>query len=89
MARTAGDGADVKKLADQLKMNLKEIIDLNKKGQTLLNTLAETSKDKSYETAESIVNEVASILLQSLPDCGETASKVNAYGEFLESIENG
>ncbi len=89
MARTAGDGDEVKALAQRLISCLGEIKDLNKNGQNMLGELAQTSKDKSYETAEGIVNEVASIVMAGLPDCAETANKVSAYGDFLLSMQDG
>lgn len=89
MARTAGDGEEVKKLAGDLRNALSEIVRLNGKGKALLTTLEGTSKDKSYNTAEGIVDEVAAIVLAGLPDCGETAGKVYSYGEFLESMKEG
>ena len=55
----------------------------------MLSTLSQTSKDKSYDTAKGIVDEVASIVKAGLPDCAETAGKLNAYGEFLISIQDG
>lgn len=89
MARTVGDGADVKELSKRLKTCLEEIIQLNGKGKALLGQLSQTSKDKSYDSAESVVNEVAAIVMAGLPDCSETAGKLNAYGDFLISMENG
>ena len=89
MARTAGDGDEVKALAMKLKNSLGEIIRLNGEGKRLLDTLSGTSKDKSYDTAQGIVNEVASIVKAGLPDCLETAEKVKAYGEFLISMHDG
>ena len=89
MARTAGDGEEVKALALKLKDSLGEIIRLNGEGQRLLDTLAETSKDKSYDTAKGVVDEVAAIVKAGLPDCLEAAQKVKAYGEFLISIQDG
>lgn len=84
-----GNGNDAKELAKRLQMCLQEIIELNGKGKAMLGQLAQTSKDKSYDSAEGVVNEVASIVLAGLPDCSETAGKLNAYGDFLISIENG
>lgn len=89
MARTAGDGDEVKRLATDLRNNLEEIMRLNGRGKALLGTLAQSSKDKSYAAAEAVVDEVASIVMQGLPDCGETARKVHEYGVFLDSIKNG
>ena len=89
MARTVGDGADVKELSKRLRACLEEIIQLNGRGKALLGQLSQTSRDKSYDSAESVVNEGASIVLAGLPDCAETAGKLNAYGDFLISMENG
>lgn len=89
MARTVGDGSEVKELSRRLQTCLEEIIQLNGKGKALLGQLSQTSKDKSFDSAEGVVNEVASIVLAGLPDCSETAGKLNAYGDFLISMENG
>lgn len=86
MARTVGDGEEVKELAQKLKNCLEEIKQLNGKGQALLNQLSDTSKDNSLRTSEDIVNEVASIVKSGLPECAETAQKVNAYGDFLVKL---
>lgn len=89
MARVVGDGAEVVDLSNKLKACLEEIITLNGNGKKMVDSLASTSKDKSLDTAQGIVNEVASIVMKGLPECAETAGKVKAYGEFLISIENG
>lgn len=89
MARVVGDGSEVVDLSNKLKQCLEEIITLNGNGKKMVDSLASTSKDKSLDTAQGIVNEVASIVMKGLPECAETASKVKAYGEFLISIENG
>lgn len=89
MARVAGDSGEVKGMAGSLKRTLEDIIETNKKGKSLLGELAATSKDKSYNTAEDIVNEVAAILLAALPDCSEVAQKLVEYSVFLADLEQG
>lgn len=89
MARVAGEGSEVVELSKKLVQSLQQIKTLNGNGKKLVDSLAATSKDKSLDTAQGIVNEVASIVMKGLPACAETASKVKAYGEFLISIENG
>ena len=84
-----GSGDEAKALAQRLRSCLEEIIQLNGKVSNMLSTLSQTSKDKSYDTAKGIVDEVASIVKAGLPDCAETAGKLNAYGEFLISIQDG
>ncbi len=86
MAIIADDGDEVKALARELFTCLEEIRDLNKSGQEMVWELAQTSNDKFYKTAEAIVREVASIMIAGLPDCVETADKVNAYSDFLLSM---
>lgn len=89
MARVAGDSGEVKGMASSLKGNLQEIIETIGKGEKLLNTLASTSKDKSYNTAEAVVQEVAAIIKAAMPDCAETAKKLMEYSAFLADLECG
>lgn len=89
MSRVAGDSGEVKGLASSLERTLQDIMETNRKGKSLLNKLANTSKDKSYNTAEEITDEVARILLAALTDCKEVQQKLLEYSAFLADLEQG
>lgn len=89
MARVAGESSEVQGLAQQLINVLNSMDEVHKKGKSLLDQLASTSKDKSYDTAEAVVEEVRSLAKAGIPDCKEVAGKLMEYAEFLRGLENG
>lgn len=87
MAVTAGESGEVKGMAVSLQEILKDIISINKKGDSLISDLSQTSKDGSLKAAKSVVEEVASVVLANAQACGETARSLTAYAKFLKELE--
>lgn len=88
MSRVAGDSAQVRELSRKLLETIKEIIVLNSKNQKLLDTLGETSKDRSLAAAHQAVGQVAETVLAGLDDVKETCEKLRRYADFLSSMED-
>lgn len=89
MARVAGESGEVAQMGKNLKGILGNVLETTAKGEKLLSELANTSKDKSYDTADGVVKEVQGILKNSITDCAEVAQKLKAYSEFLKDLEQG
>lgn len=87
MSVTRGESGEVRGMATSLQEILKDIIDANKKGDSLISELGQTSKDGSLKVAKSVVEEVASVVLANAKACGETARSLTAYAKFLEELE--
>lgn len=87
MAKTVGDSEEVKGMATSLQNTLKEIININKKGDSLITELSQTSKDGSLKVAKKVVDEVASVVYTNAKDCGETARSLVSYSKFLKELE--
>ena len=87
MAMTVGESGEVMNMATSLQDILKDIINANKKGASLITELRQTSKDGSLKVAKSVVDEVASVVLNNAKDCGETARSLASYSKFLKELE--
>lgn len=87
MSATRGESGEVRGMATSLQEILKDIIDANKKGDSLISELGQTSKDGSLKVAKSVVDEVASVVLANAKACGETARNLAAYAKFLGELE--
>lgn len=88
MSMVVGDSAQVRELSRKLLETIKEIIGLNSKNQKILDTLGQTSKDRSLASAHQAVGQVAEAVLAGLDDVKETCEKLRRYADFLSSMED-
>lgn len=87
--RVFGTPEEVKKLAELIKLTLETIEEKNNKANKLLQQLSATSKDKSYNTAENVVEEVKAIVESCREPAEEVENQLTDYAAFLEVIRNG
>lgn len=77
------------KKASELKCILKEIIETNKKGNSLWSERTDIFKDKIYDTAEEFVHEITDGLLAALPHCAEVCNKLLEYDKSVSGNTQG
>lgn len=88
-ARVFGTPSEVRQLAKLIKLTLDTIEEGNKNADRLLQQLSTTSKDKSYNTAEAVVEEVKAIVESCKIPAEEVENQLMDYAAFLDPMVNG
>lgn len=85
--RVFGTSSEVYSLGKLAQTCLEAISDVNDKGKSLLGNLAGSTTDKAYDEAEAVVGEVEAIVSGCQEPLSQVQSALNAYAEFLASME--
>ena len=83
-----GTPREVRELADIINDVLQIIESSNEKAANMLAQLSDTARDRSYQTAESVVEEVKTIVTSCEEPAEEVTNLLLEYAEYLESIKD-
>ncbi|MCD7819888.1 MAG: hypothetical protein LUH07_12705 [Lachnospiraceae bacterium] len=81
---TSGEVYSLGKLAQTC---LEAISATNEKGKSLIGNLSGSTTDKALDEAQSVVDEADAIVASCQEPLEQVQSALNAYAEFLESME--
>lgn len=84
-----GTPEEVREAIKKINGVLEQISTANKGVDNMLQQLSTTSKDRSYNTAETIVEEVKAIVEGCREPVEEVENQLTDYAVFLEVIRNG